>query len=110
MKNNLQVLTEAREILVNGRWCQGAYARNVLGQQVNISSPKAFYWCLIGAVRLASGRQDSSALDVLGDALFNNGRGCHLAEWNDLAGRTKEEVLHLFDEAIKIAEKKEKKG
>jgi hypothetical protein len=105
-KPTKQILQEARDILAEpGRWIQGAFFR---GENC----------CALGAVRRASGlqrrggiSQDMShatayveAAHALGKAIpecWAARHGDSVPNYNDATGRTVDDVLALFDYAIK---------
>jgi hypothetical protein len=53
-----EVLLAARE-LVAGGWTRHSWARDSKGEPVNIQSPDAVSFCVVGAVLRASGDNDS---------------------------------------------------
>lgn len=81
------LLQEARALIERG-WCQGEFQ---IEEQ----------YCVIGAIETArekySARTGITAQKVL---WLHSGGGCSLPNWNDQPGRTKEEVLALFDRAL----------
>lgn len=111
----LKNLIAARTRIEKG-WCQKRFARDSNGEGVGAHSPKACSWCTTGAVYVVT----TSTLDVfyalnaLTETLNVSGRTLRgmrpdamyysLGVWNDKEGRTKEEVLALFDKAIKTEE------
>lgn len=98
-------LKKVRERLAQG-WTQGCYARDKDGKRTQPTWPDAVRWCVLGACYsstepgLFSGSCDTDARDALYQALDDIGQKTGLATWNDLAGRTQEEVLALVDRAI----------
>lgn len=104
--NSLQVLQTARKFLDDYGWIQGDYGHEDIG------------FCAIGAIwtavwkffprgtgeqRERGGRLAGRAAKQLKDSIawpFSS----TLASWNDEPGRTKEEVLALFDSAIATLE------
>ena len=110
-----EVLIAARWILQNIGWCQGTYTK--IAKNSNIPNmPEAF--CAIGVFRYVDVVTPKAYLErhhIKNDAVLklNNvitsttnyfnlldyvGTVIH---WNDKPGRTKREVIKLFDEAIK---------
>ncbi|MGX7894971.1 DUF6197 family protein [Tsuneonella sp. HG222] len=98
----LSILTEARRVIAAG-WTQGEF------YEVKDDRP---CYCTLGAIAYASGRDDGdwdallwgaslpkAALAKLAEATGKTGANS-VAEWNDEAGRTVEEVLAGFDAAI----------
>lgn len=84
----LEHLQAAARLLVTGGFCQRIYW-NDAGQH-----------CLLGAVRAVDSRHFivPVAVYALADALGSH----NLAAWNDTPGRTKGEVLELFNYAIAL--------
>ena len=86
-------------------WCQGTYARDEHGKDVDIwaQGGKAEKWCAVGALHTA--RIDGSITDDQMDDLVqfiaaNFCRKLSIPSWNDLKRMTKTEVLR----AMKAAE------
>lgn len=98
-------------------WNRGAEARNNLGDIVPVSSSSAVSFCSIGAIgavahnyylkddcfRILAKKLDNISVPPGYDAVGK------IVKWNDDPKRTKEEVIKVFEEAIKLAEKKESK-
>lgn len=111
------ILRNARSVLANNGWCQGALARNKYRHEVDPTSKSAAKFCAFGAVHAAAGvKADASwdnefdqACGFLRDALPDE-----YAYWrsvdsfNDKKTTKKDDVLDLFDRAIKLAKKDEK--
>jgi hypothetical protein len=107
-KTPLQLLVGAREVLANKGWCQRALARNAEGESVYEDSSKAVSFCMIGALQYAGGKGfdtfSKPGVMVRGrlrraiTALYSP---MGIERFNDTEGRTKEEVLAVFDAAIK---------
>ena len=95
----LQTLVAARAKVEQG-WTQRAFARDRLGLAVKFGSDKAVCWCLEGAL-LAVGSEAMSEAGGLLQAVISSLTS--LFCWNDTPGRTKEEVLGLFDKVIGAA-------
>ncbi len=88
MRNRLTALRKTRENLVRYGWCQGEYV-NSDGRH-----------CLLGAT-------PTWGFSFVRDALVEMvGSDFRPAVWNDMPGRTEEEVLALLDQAIRIEEGK----
>lgn len=91
----LEKLLKARERIERG-WCQGSYIRLPNGYMSwNYLSPVACAWCLSGAC-LAAGIEMKIVDTIFIPYVLGNA-----AHWNDVEGRTKEEVLGLLDQVIK---------
>lgn len=84
----LEHLQTAARLLVMGGFCRGTYS-NEAGQH-----------CILGAVRAVAPEYFvvPAAVYTLTDALGSH----NLANWNDTPGRTKDEVLELFNYAIAL--------
>lgn len=76
-------------------WCQGASARNAKGEAVS--------FCILGAF-MASGVACSGPTSYALAKVATPGNLGVLARYNDTPGRTKEEVLAVFDKAIACAQ------
>jgi hypothetical protein len=95
-------LREARQRIERG-WCQGTWARTGDGAPTHSQDERANQWCALGA------------LSCVG-ALLNGDNFLHMAlpagwklvgDFNDAPGRTKEDILALYDRAIALAERQE---
>lgn len=74
-------------------WTQNVYARNAVGDSVEIVSNMAVCWCLRGAVlKITSGMFDCSLCE-----LFDIGS---VLDFNDAPDRKHAEVLELLKSAI----------
>jgi hypothetical protein len=76
-----QALIAGRRRIEEG-WCQGVMRT----------------WgavCAVGAIS-----RNPKALEVLQRAI---GEGCYIPKWNDMPGRSKEDVLDLYDRAIALS-------
>lgn len=78
------------ELLEQKGWCQGAMARNRKGFRCGFDDPKATQFCLTGALY----RADAYTHEVF--FFLRSHIGESFTEWNDAAGRTKEEVIALL--------------
>ncbi len=123
MKTDRKILTEARNIIANGGWTQGNYARNKEGEAVFVFDPTACKFCLMGSLQKVLGERVALRADcsehgfpvsvaspellrleeLLADALrrLHPDNVCALGYFNDT--RTLEEVLAVYDEAIRVA-------
>lgn len=91
-------LIAARALIERG-WCQRNYATDARGLAVEERDPSACAWCVLGAVwatEQASGSSD--VLARLREAAKLRRRQLH--DWNDAPGRTRADVLALFDRVI----------
>lgn len=123
MTDTLRALKEARGLVERG-WTQGVTARDRHGEGCWAHSPLAAQWCAVGAASAATyddpvddGRTTFSAvLDALTGALGDLWDVEKkefappwfavevLSKWNDSPGRSKNEVLRLYDRAIELCE------
>ena len=94
----LECVQAIRKVIERG-WTQGSIARDSKGNGVPAIDPRAASWCLCGACIKAwdeTGRLQSVwALDF-GQILEMP----DYIQWNDVRGRTKEEVLVALDKLI----------
>jgi hypothetical protein len=113
-------LKTGRELLLTRGWTQAAYARDGNGRVLGASEydSQGTCFCAIGAVRTAlisnvpieersfegpwefSARAESLLHRAVAPYAVN------LFEWNDAPGRTRDEVIALYDRAIQIEENK----
>lgn len=121
--NTLEALKEARR-LVEGGWTQRFAARNAAGESCWVDSPLAVAYCATGAASAATWDDPvadeatlfSAVIEALTGALsdlweveikeydppWNSIEA--LTRWNDSPGRSKNEVLRLYDRAIELVE------
>lgn len=95
-----EFLVAAQWILENKGWCQGYYRKNAAGQHVYVDADAASF-CSIGAlwaVEAASPHLLREAETLLSKIVKKD-----VIMWNDTPGRTKEEILNVFEQAIKEA-------
>lgn len=91
----LETLKAMRELLsAPERWTKGECARDASGNRVDISSPDATCFCLIGAAGLVG--EFKSVMDLLDRLVAPGPASC----WQDAPERTHAEVLALLDRAI----------
>lgn len=100
------LLKHARKLIDKG-WCQRALARDVLGHPCDAEDESATSYCILGALYAAdfsSGPVSSmceTSLNKLSAILYRENKGSYgLSGYNDTTGRTKKEILSLFDQAI----------
>lgn len=102
-----ETLVAARWILENVGWCQGSYYKDKNGTNVGLSGrynpENVACACALGSIYLVD-TDDTLALDKVITILSDASKIESVADFNDAPGRTKEEVLNLFDRAIKGAE------
>ncbi len=99
-----ETLVAARALIEKG-WCQGVYARDSSGLTTKVWGDQAVSFCAIGALFcvmdfMRGPDKDrvlivcQRLLDSVCPALSN------IVEFNDAAGRSKEDVLAVYDNAI----------
>ena len=98
-----EVLRAARAKIEQG-WCQGESARGSRGTYIDPAASEAQEWCPLGALDYVCYRNAYSYYDGARTALAKAMRSASVSDWNDMLGRTKEEVLAAFDRAIAAAE------
>lgn len=91
-----EILRKAKHILENDGWCQGT-----------MHSSQGH--CAIGALRVVSSGAGLMAArealeNVIGTPAWISAGYSLIAWWNDYPGRTKEEIIAKFDQAIASAE------
>lgn len=103
----LPQLLAMRELLSDPmRWTQGMMAADDLGSRVGAKDPAACCWCIMGADCLTDTanvlHRDTSAVHALRATITAfDGEYCRsVSGWNDMPGRTHEEVLRLIDATI----------
>lgn len=91
--NTSEVLKQARQVIVDKGWCQG-FAEESDGRV-----------CMIGALdkiaRMEETIYEKARLALL-FAIPRVQAADSVSGWNDVKGRTKEEVLAVFDRAIQL--------
>ena len=101
-----EILVEARELIDKRGWCQFQFAKrdpHSHGGIQRIASFKVFgkAFCPLGAIMAVGDRHGGGVLAkhalALAAGLSSAG---HVPVWNDRPGRTKAEVLAVFDKAI----------
>lgn len=100
----VEILKEARKLLIEKGWTQAAYARDINGYRVSPRSTDAVCFCSIGAIQHVHG-----SWGVPERFLTRASEHAYwsVPVWNDKPGRTKEDVIALFDKAIEIGSKNE---
>lgn len=105
-------LQDAKALLEQG-WTQKTYARDADGISCDLEAPYAACWCILGAMRKLqySGAYTTDTIyharQLVANAvpaLPTHPTRCAIAEFNDTPGRTKEEILAIFNQAIKEAQ------
>ncbi len=94
-----ETLIAGRWILENLGWCQGYYYKDKDGHDASSLHPEEINCaCALGALSMVEKEDQylyTGAIKELEHLI-----GGTIANWNDHPGRTKEEVLNLFDRAI----------
>lgn len=111
------MLRQARRLIAEVGWCQKSWAQFSTPPKVeNLTAPEACAFCLSGALYRAE--HDVASGIAKTDNVYRVGVGGHVAfntvlevlrdrpdgmtviGWNDVRGRTREEVVSILDEAI----------
>ena len=99
--DSVEVLKRARELVANG-WTRKTIARDANGRFVTVLSREATSFCVVGGLMRAQSemggfitRNLRRVLEIAADIEYRD-----IADWNDEPGRTKEEVLAVYDKAI----------
>lgn len=113
----LEVLTEARELIAKYGWVKGWLFRTAKGSLTNSrdacrKEPGGF--CTFGALIYVADNDErvwrpaEEALERVMPKELVEKSGIHraIAFWNDMKGRTTEEVIDLFDRAIELESKR----
>jgi hypothetical protein len=102
-----EILEKAADLIEpEGCWTQGAFARDLGGDNTTAQDINAACWCAIGAViRVTEGRPflGATALRFLASTLEN---AC-IPEWNDDLRRTQSEVVSAFRKSASLAKEQE---
>lgn len=97
MNSTREILTTARALIERG-WTQATCARNSHGSTVPPGSADASCWCVYGALYACAA--PPNALSDVCTAFRLAIDMQEIPEWNDAPGRTKEDVLRAFDQAL----------
>lgn len=108
MPTAVEVLTEARRLIAEKGWCQKAWCILPDGKRVadneGLVTTAACAFCADGAV-IAASRDlhtgDVDAVFLLDRALGEGSVG--VIAFNDEPGRTRDQVIAIFDRAIELA-------
>lgn len=113
----LEMLIQARELIVQKEWAKGCYARDFNGREIDEESPleEIGSFCTLGALERArcnafletgtwstanlswSRAQRQLEIAISGDSARHD---FDVALWNDEVCQSKEEVLAAYDKAI----------
>jgi hypothetical protein len=105
----IEMLRKARGFLERG-WAQGSFAVDAEGEKVVPGDDSACAWCVQGSLLAASNWKASAETELITTVLLEYSRkgrspeSASIVKWNDTPGRTKEEVLTLFDKTIERLE------
>jgi hypothetical protein len=95
-------LRAARAKIERG-WCKNDYAVDEEGLSVLPTNPRATNFCAVGALRSLGLHID---LFIEAERALSSQIGWEVVvDWNDKRGRTKQDVLDLYDQAIASLEK-----
>lgn len=98
-----QVLIGARALIAKG-WVQDVYAVDAEGHDIDPLSHAACRFCCLGAIarvmEIADVGNGQLADDVPATVSLEKAAGRSIPGFNDAFGRTKEQVLAVFDQAI----------
>lgn len=115
MGSTADLLRHAKAIIADPHhWTKGTYAKDKYGSEISYGATTATCFCASGAVRRAA--QDGEyhtdirevAFQLLRSAtkrVLRKGRSAPVPEFNDANHRTHDQVMRMFDYAIKAAEK-----
>lgn len=93
-----QILVKARALVKRG-WTQGSCAKAKNGREVHPSRTTACCWCAFGALWKVAPNSYLLAEQVL-NALPEVSAYTNIVDFNEVEGRTQEDVLAAFDKAI----------
>lgn len=102
MKAMIDILQEAKQLVEKG-WCQRTFWTDTNGEAC---LPKyAACCCALGALKIATNYSEFSGCNALSyyyavEHVEKFVPGRRISSWNDMPGRTQEEVVALFDTAI----------
>lgn len=101
MKKTSEILRNARRAIIDHGWIQGSFGRPERG------------FCMVGALNVSFTSEQDIEPYLLARTYIENvvvagstplAHWPYVEDWNDVPGRTKEEVLVVLDEAMKLAE------
>ena len=99
-------LLQGAGLLVAQGWCQGTEARDAGGNVTDIGAADASAWSLLGALQATTADHPETRIQDIGDAVAALAEVImdpSLAHWNDIATRTKLEVLGVLKDAELLA-------
>lgn len=95
-----EILQAAKQLLIDKGWTQNTFARNAAGYHVSATHPNATCFCMIGALKAVN--DNVTPWETLKYFKID-----HIPDFNDTIGRTLDQVLQKFDEAIERAKNAE---
>jgi len=98
-----RIVEDAARIQSEMGWTTGVIARDQAGEECGFNSLLCTSVCGEGALARAAGSHDSEDFFEALDFVEEFTDGYALNEWNDLEGRTKQEVVNLLKEAAETA-------
>jgi len=103
----VSLFRRARDLVAKG-WTQGCHAISTDGTACDPTAINACKWCLDGALIRAAREAPESIryfdIKQVLKAANNWSYDFRYADWNDVKGRTQDEVLSALDKAIRYAE------
>jgi len=108
MKNNdvITAAKEARRLIAEVGWCQGFDAKDAQGHLVWALDPEAVCFCVFGAVERAFSGQPIESRYMIDDEIDDELGYMTMGKWNDVEGRTRDEVVAMFERVIAKLEAK----
>lgn len=100
----LHILVCAREILSDpDHWTKGTLARTKTNKMTTTSNPAACRYCSMGAIVKCSGNiyEENDATIILEEAIGGN-----IIAFNDNVRTTHDDLMKMWDKAIRIAKEK----
>lgn len=101
------ILTSAQGLIKRG-WCQGAFARNSSGIDVDPGSSEAVSWSILGAIEAArrlltlNGARGVWYPEFIVTSVSSAAGVIEVEQWNDELLTTKEKVLKAFEKSFVI--------
>jgi len=100
------ILREAKRLIEEKGWTQGTYARDSRGEACDWNGATALCFCAEGAMFAAAEalRADAGAECAAGFLIEQVTPAPSIVAYNDQPGRSREDVIAIFDKAIALAE------
>ena len=106
MKSVLEILKDAKRLLIDKGWTKGEYAKTNTGYPcLSYKSNDASCFCVLGALKVSGADSDYDLPCKIFATANDIGLPYKIADWNDNKERTINEVLSAFDKAIDYEEK-----